>query len=129
MTCEKCGAELQVGDYPFCRGRQDDHVPGSAVVVGDECDFVQTNGLKHPRRFQSKLEFKRWLKENDFQVKDTHVAPLDSDKSPHTSNWGSRMDPYTANNVRILMERAFATPSREDEPLNMNIRTFVRDHA
>lgn len=129
MTCPTCGHEMQVGDFPFCKYGPSDHIPGSSVVVGDECDFIQTNGLKEPRRFRSKLEFKRWLKENDFLVKDTHKAPLDSDKSPHTTNWGSRMDPYTANNVRILMERAFATPTREEEPLNMHITTYVRDHA
>jgi hypothetical protein len=25
VTCEKCGAEFGIGDFPFCRGRKEDH--------------------------------------------------------------------------------------------------------
>ena len=27
LYCERCGRELLVGDFPFCRGRQSDHGP------------------------------------------------------------------------------------------------------
>ena len=28
MICEKCGAELKIGSWPFCKGAQNDHAPG-----------------------------------------------------------------------------------------------------
>ena len=26
-TCEKCGGEVKIGDFPFCRGNKEDHGP------------------------------------------------------------------------------------------------------
>lgn len=26
MSCEQCGHEMEIGDYPFCNGSKDDHV-------------------------------------------------------------------------------------------------------
>lgn len=34
MTCDKCGTELEIGMYPFCKGRAADHgavIPKTAV--------------------------------------------------------------------------------------------------
>lgn len=99
-----------------------------AAVVGDECDFVQTNGLKFPRRFQSKQEFKRWLKDNHYAVHDTHRGQDGSDKSPFTKSWAQAYDPVTAENVKILLERAFLQPAgREEPPLNMRITSELRN--
>lgn len=90
------------------------------TVIGDECDFIQHNGTREPIRFRSRAEFRRWLKETGWEVKDTHVPKQGTDKSPFTTNWGSRCDAYTANNVRILMERAFQQkPDPPDEPVNI----------
>ena len=25
--CERCGYEIQIGDFPFCKGRKEDHGP------------------------------------------------------------------------------------------------------
>lgn len=33
MTCEKCGGEVQIGDWPFCHGDPAQHVP--AHTFGD----------------------------------------------------------------------------------------------
>lgn len=77
----------------------------SSTVIGDECDFVQHNGTKEPIRFRSRSEFRRWCHEHSYRVKDSHVPEQGSDKSKHTSNWGQSYDPYTAENVRILIER------------------------
>lgn len=77
MTCEKCGHEMEVGDFPFCRGERSDHVKQAGGVNGDECDFIQENGLKHPRRFRSKQEFKRWLDANSYENKVCNAGPHD----------------------------------------------------
>lgn len=87
MTCEKCGHVLEVGDFPFCKGEPWQHARGYTSVVGDECDFVQHNGTKTPIRFRSKLEFRRWCKEHNYRVQDTHVGEQGSDKSSHTTPW------------------------------------------
>ncbi len=117
MICERCGRELQVGDFPFCKGRPADHGQGYSAVVGDEIDFVQHNGTPVPIRFRSRAEFKRWLKEHHYEVNDSHKPLPGSDKSPFTSDWSRVYDAYTANNVRELMERAFQqkpTPAVDD---------------
>jgi hypothetical protein len=57
------------------------------TVIGDECDFVSQNGEKHPRRFRSKAEHKRWLKEKGYTVMDSHVGAVGSDKSTFTTRW------------------------------------------
>lgn len=46
--CEKCGLELQIGDYPFCP-----HGAGFARVNGDECDYIDHNLGKEPIRIRS----------------------------------------------------------------------------
>jgi len=107
VTCQKCGAELKIGAFPFCKGRQSDHGEGFAYVHGDECDFVQTNGLRHPRRFRSKQEWDLWRKQNHYEVK---------------HKWDGT-DRQTMENVRILMERAFGQSS-EPEP-DMHISTYT----
>lgn len=44
----------------------------SSNVIGDEFDHVQRNGLKHPRRFRSKSEHRRWLASSGWTVQETH---------------------------------------------------------
>ncbi len=92
----------------------------ASTVIGDECDFIERNGTKEPIRFRSKQEFKRWQKESGWTVKDTHVAPNGSDKSKFTTDWSRAYDPYTANNVKILLERAFhqAPKTEEDDTIH-----------
>src|SRR5438128_1753570 len=106
-ACPTCGGQTERAWLTKC-----------STVVGDECDFIQTNGLKHPRRFQSKQAFKRWLKANQFAVKEEHLGQDGTDKSPYTTSWSQGYDPYTADNVKILLERAFQqTPDRGEPPL------------
>jgi hypothetical protein len=107
MTCDKCGGQIDIGSFPFCKGNPADHGHGHATVRGDEIDFVQHNGTKEPIRFRSRGEFKRWLKEHNYEVGDSHVPLKGSDKSPYTSDWSRVYDDYTANNVKELLERAF----------------------
>jgi hypothetical protein len=108
MTCERCGGDIEVGDYPFCKGRPDDHQRGSATVIGDEMDHWQVNGTKTPIHFTSKAERKAWLKAAGYEEFVRHQPLPGTDKSAHTSDWSRVTDPYTMNYKRELLERAFA---------------------
>lgn len=35
MTCEKCGAELRIGSFPFCKGG---HGPWNVSVIDDQLE-------------------------------------------------------------------------------------------
>lgn len=45
MTCEKCGHEMRVGDFPFCKGG---HGPWNVHVIDDQIEggprFFETFG-------------------------------------------------------------------------------------
>lgn len=103
LCCETCHRELLVGEWPFCpHGFKGTH----GGVIGDECDFVQENGARHPRRFTSKAEFKRWLDANNYENRVEHKTVPGTDKSPHTTDWSKgSMDAVTLENARILTTR------------------------
>lgn len=46
VRCEKCGAELEIGMFPFCRGREVDHgpVPSKTSVFPFEARHVTPDG-------------------------------------------------------------------------------------
>lgn len=64
MTCEKCGHELVVSEWPFCP-----HGFGMSNVIGDEIPggAWQENGFREPRKFYSKSERKRALAEKGLE--------------------------------------------------------------
>jgi len=98
----------------------------STAVIGDEMDHVQVNGTREPIRFRSKQARKRWLKAQGLNECVRHIDPQEG-HSKHTTNWGSVYDPYTAANVKELLERAFhAGPVEPDLPL-LPIKTTVRE--
>jgi hypothetical protein len=91
----------------------------AAAIQGDECDFVQTNGARHPIHFRSRAEHRRWLKENGYRIKDTHVGDQGSDKSQYTQS-AAIMDPQTLENARYLVtHRQMIDAEEPDEPLNI----------
>lgn len=85
-----------------------------ANVIGDECDFVSRNGEKHPVRFRSKLEHKRWLKEKGWEIKDEHKGLQGSDKSPHTTKWEGGGKEWLAN-AEALAQRHGGIGAKEPE--------------
>lgn len=88
MTCEKCGRELQIGDYPFCN-KFGGHERGYPNIIGDECDYWDHNLAKDPIHITSKQQRKRLMKEYGVQEGVRHVGTPGegSDKSPHTTRW------------------------------------------
>ena len=97
----------------------------ATTVIGDEIDHVQVNGCKTPIRFRSRAERKRYLKEHGWREQDYFAPMPGSDKSKHGDVRWDTYDAYTANNVRILIERAFKAPSvAEPDVPPVNIRWF-----
>jgi hypothetical protein len=95
-------------------------------VIGDACDIIQSNGFRHPRRFTSKIERQRALKEAGLSEVVRHVGAPGSDRSRHTTNWAATTDARTLDNARILVSRASTFAGTTPEPpLKMRI-THVR---
>lgn len=114
MTCERCGAELVIGSYPFCHGNPADHARQINGAIGDECDIMQENGFRHPTRFTSKRELARALAERGLEMQVKHVTVPGTDKSPYTTDWSKgSMDAQTLENARILAERQAHTRVRQ----------------
>lgn len=78
-TCDRCGKALAIGEFPFCP-----HGMGTGARIGDECDFYDPN---LQRRFTSKSEHDRAIKERGWVRKVKHVGLQGSDKSPYTQRW------------------------------------------
>ena len=103
MTCERCGYELQVGDYPFCKGRWSDHGPMGQAIETNESFIggVTLENLGHdPVTVYSREEYKQaMLKANVEQ----HIKWVPGDH--YLQNWGAFIDPKTMANAKALLER------------------------
>lgn len=86
-TCEKCGAELQIGDFPFC-GKDGKHERGANGVIPD--DIPGGIEIRHgicnedgtPRRYYSRSEMAAEAKRRGLVNTVRHI-----DGSPHTTRW------------------------------------------
>lgn len=87
------------------------------TAIGDEMYHWQVNGLAEPRLFESKQDHRRWMKESGYYNATRHVGMDGTDKSKFTTNWAATYDPYTAENARILVERAFRDGTTHDDEL------------
>lgn len=92
-------------------------------VIGDECDIVQENGFREPRRFSSKAERLRALKEVGCAEMVRHTPVLGTDKSPHTKSWAA-IGPGTLESARLLLERVGAV-GRSDEQIERELEDAV----
>jgi putative FmdB family regulatory protein len=111
VACPDCGAETQ-------------RVWLSAPpnVIGDEMDHVQVNGLRHPRRFRSKQEHKRWLKAEGFVIKDEHKPLVGTDKSPHSTRWASGGKQWLADAEALAQRNGTAEGIIPEEEHHWHIR-------
>ena len=59
--CEKCGEEIQIGDYPFCP-----HGRFRGAAIGDDVPggFIVENGFSTPQKFYSKKAHREALAAN-----------------------------------------------------------------
>lgn len=87
-TCDKCGAELVIGDFPFCphgrgaNGVIPDDIPGGVLMEHGIC-----NSDGSPRRYYSKSEMAREAKARGLMPFVRHTPEQGSDKSPFTTRW------------------------------------------
>ena len=88
MTCERCGKDLQIGEWPFCGGIHQHGFP-SMSVQADEIPggFVQEHFGPTPEVFYSKSAMARRAKELGLEPIVRHVGTAGGDKSPHTTRW------------------------------------------
>lgn len=101
MTCDRCGAALQVGMYPFCKGTPEGHVGATFHAQADDVPggFWVENAWREPRWFSSQSSYEQALDADGLMLK-PHYVP----GSKHLSNWATT-DPQTLENARILVER------------------------
>lgn len=80
-TCDKCGAELHVGEWPFCP-----HGYGNSNLSADTIDEWNENVADQPVHFTSKSEKRRYLREHGLLEFVRHVPRADG-KKPDTTRW------------------------------------------
>lgn len=103
MTCDKCGHALQVGDYPFCRGRQGDHGPSHQAIETDErfIGGLTVENLGHdPVVVYSRQELANVAKQRGLEQRIKYV-PGDH----FLTDWSKGIDPYTMAAAQALVER------------------------
>ncbi len=86
--CEKCGAELQVGDWPLCGGRHS-HGRPSFKVFQDSIPgglWIENMGPT-PVKVYSKSEKRFEMEKRGLVESVRHIGEQGSDKSRHTSRW------------------------------------------
>lgn len=108
MTCEKCGSELAVGDWPFCP-----HGDVHWAVHGDECDYVDENLGPEPIRIRSWSERRRLMKQQGLVD-----APWYGPQS-NTTRWDNCADEYTLRTKGELLLRAMKNPQPADDDAQM----------
>lgn len=88
VKCERCGAAIEIGDYPFCpHGRSALTVVGDDIPGGLEIRHGLCNADGTPRRYYSKTEIAREAKRRGLVNHVEHVPVPGSDKSPHTQRF------------------------------------------
>jgi len=97
MICDRCGHDLQIGDYPFCPHGE----TGSAAIqdVTWPGGKVFENLGHEPVRCDSPADLKREMKKRNLEPFVRHV---DGDK--HVSRWVS-MSQETLDGAKAMLER------------------------
>jgi hypothetical protein len=100
-TCDKCGARLEVGDFPFCP-----HGQAVSAVIGDDVPggFWVENGFSEPKFFTSKKAHRDALAKEGKEIAAKWVGPTDK----HLKRWDAP-SAKTLNDARILLERGMQT--------------------
>lgn len=125
MTCDKCGFELHVGDYPFCP-----HARGSQSVIGDEWPGGKTfeNGFESPQTFYSRSEHEAALAARGLEIRAKWAGPADK----HLTNWAAGAvdlegaEAFVKNHYK---DRALSADEAMEFPITVtNIRFEKEDH-
>jgi hypothetical protein len=108
MTCENCGHEMQISDWPFCP-----HGRGVNKVHQDEIPGGQwfENGFAAPRKFWSHSEHRAALAAEGCEI----VAKYAGEHDRHLIDWGAGIDAKTLENAAVLVTRGrISAPETEE---------------
>jgi hypothetical protein len=121
LTCDRCGVEIQIGDFPFC--------PHGAMRAGRGADVTWPGGRTfenlgdRPVTFYSPTEQARYLKAHGIESVVRHAPVPGSDKSPHTTSWASGLPQEYLDGVAAMLARVgTAGDNRESS-------TYVKEMA
>jgi hypothetical protein len=84
VTCDKCGAELALNEWPWCP-----HGAARSSVVGDEIDYIDHNLGAHPIHITSRSQRRQLMAERGLVEKVRHMPTPGSDTSPHTQSFAT----------------------------------------
>jgi hypothetical protein len=116
MTCDACGQELQLGDWPFCpHGHKGSYTNFRDEIVGGVT--VENYGPQE-LTFYSHSERRRYMAEHGLRERERFAPMPGTDKDPQgIPNPKGYMDPQTLENARILLSRNGKGPVQEEPPL------------
>lgn len=113
MKCDKCGAELAVGDFPFCP-----HGSGFAASHGDELDYIDHNLGRDPVHITSKAQRRQIMAERGLEEFIRHTPVPGTDHSPFTTDWSKgSIDPYTLAQAEALIARVHGKDKAVEAPV------------
>ena len=96
--CNTCGAELQIGEWPFCP-----HGPGNVVEIGDDIpggQWIENLGPT-PQLFYSKRAILDAAAAKGLRLTDKWAGHGDK----YLTNWAAGIDPQTLANAEALVRR------------------------
>lgn len=102
-VCDRCGAELHIGDFPFCP-----HGRGTAAPFRDDIPggLVVENYGPHPITFYSHTERRAYMKANGLLEKEKFCPMPGTDVDPQgIPNPKGFVDPQTLANGIALITR------------------------
>ena len=111
MICERCGLELEVGDWPFC-GKDNKHGrKGTFAYTNFRDEYpggitLENYGAK-PVTFYSESERRAYMAKQGLEQREKWAPFPGTDRDPMgVQDSRKYQDPYTLENGRILMLRA-----------------------
>jgi len=88
-TCDRCGATLHLGEWPYCPHGFPAR-PGGVAMIDDQLTggarFIENLGPQ-PVWVETKSQLRAELAARGLMPKVQHVSGRESDKSAHTSRW------------------------------------------
>jgi hypothetical protein len=102
VTCDACGVELHIGDFPFC--------PHGSARSGRGADVTWPGGRtfenlgNEPQTFYSPGELNKYLKAHNLESFVRHQPVPGTDKSPHTTSWAA-VSQHQLDGATAMLER------------------------
>lgn len=126
MTCEKCGATLAIGSFPFCP-----HGSGLTRVNSDECDYIDHNLGPEPIRITSWSQ-RRALMDAQGLTDYQHDVPVPDGMAPlkgRPTRWSAyrQCDPDHLAWLASKLSTGQAQKEPEETPLRVTIRSNEGD--